>query len=122
MKRISYILITVLSVLIVLSCEHISQSIAVTSILLSEDNVEVVTGETITLIANVFPSNATEQTVIWSSSNESVATVNNGIVSAIGIGKATITAQCGGKEATCVVTVSGSTTGEHEGTGHEDWD
>lgn len=44
--------------------------------------------------------------VTWKSSNSSVASVNNGTVTAVGAGQATITATCGTASATCTVTVS----------------
>ena len=43
--------------------------------------------------------------VTWTSDNEAVATVKNGTVTAVGVGKATVTATCGELKATCVVTV-----------------
>lgn len=57
----------------------------------------------------------------WSSSNPSVATVENGVVKAIKVGTATITAIAGGKIATCQVEVKSSPSGSHEGTTEEDW-
>jgi hypothetical protein len=56
----------------------------------------------------VQPDNATNKNVTWSSSNPGVATVNNGTVTAVTAGSATITVttQDGGKTATCAVTVS----------------
>jgi len=48
-------------------------------------------GETDTLVATIIPSNATNQNVSWSTSNEEVLTVSNGIVTAVGVGNATIT-------------------------------
>ncbi|MDO4469848.1 MAG: Ig-like domain-containing protein [Bacillota bacterium] len=53
------------------------------------------------------PSNTTvDKTVTWTSSNQSVATVNEkGLVTAVGVGKTTITAEVAGKTATCEVTV-----------------
>ena len=58
------------------------------------------------LTATVMPDNADDKTVLWSSSNASVATVdNNGTVTAVSKGTATITAQAGDKQATCLVTV-----------------
>ena len=42
----------------------------------------------------------------WSSSNNSVATVTNGKVVAVGKGTATITVTASGKTATCTVTVT----------------
>ena len=61
----------------------------------------------ITLTATVTPENAADKSVTWSSSNESVATVEqNGKISAVGVGEATITAKAGDKTATCKVTVT----------------
>lgn len=60
------------------------------------------------LTATVLPDEAHNKSVVWTSSNESVATVDdNGVVSAISIGNAIITATTvdGGIEATCSVTV-----------------
>ena len=62
--------------------------------------------ETRTLTASVYPENATDKTVTWASSNTSVATVVDGLVTAVREGTATITASCGGKSATCAVTVT----------------
>ena len=63
-----------------------------------------------TLTATVKPDNATNKAVTWSTSNKNVATVNNGVVTAVGAGTATITAAASdgsGKTATCTVTVNG---------------
>ena len=64
-------------------------------------------GESQKLTATVSPSNAENKTVLWTSSNSSVASVKDGLVSAIKSGKATITAKSddGGKTVTCEVTV-----------------
>lgn len=65
-------------------------------------------GQSKTLTATVEPANASNKDVIWSSSNTAVATVNNGVVTAVGEGTAVITVatEDGGKTATCEVTVS----------------
>lgn len=64
------------------------------------------TGSSQNLTATVSPSNATNKTITWSSSNTSVATVSNGVVKAVGFGTATITAKSSnGKTASCKVTV-----------------
>lgn len=60
----------------------------------------------ITLTANVTPSNTTEP-IIWKSSNTSIATVLNGVVTPIANGNCTITATCGNYSSTCQVSVSG---------------
>ena len=61
-----------------------------------------------TLTATVEPDNATNKNVTWSSNNPSVATVNNGVVTAVAPGTAAITATTadGGKTAACTVTVT----------------
>lgn len=60
-------------------------------------------GSSFTLTAAKTPSNTTDS-VFWESSDTSVATVYNGVVTETGIGTATITATCGMKTATCSVT------------------
>jgi len=87
--------------------------IHVTSVSLSESSKSLSKGGSFTLTATVLPSDATDKSVSWSSSNESVATVNNGTVTAIGGGTATITVTTTdqSKTATCSVTVNVPVTG-----------
>ena len=59
-----------------------------------------------TITATVTPSDTTDK-VVWSSSNEDVATVDNGVVTAVFNGDAVITATCGDFSASCSVSVSG---------------
>lgn len=65
-------------------------------------------GDQITLRATVYPTTALDRSVSWSSSDESVASVENGTIKAIGAGQATITVTTtdGGYTASCLVTVS----------------
>ena len=79
----------------------------VTGVSLNTDSLTLVEGGTATLAATITPSNATNQNVTWSSDNESVATVDqNGRVTAVAQGGATITAAVDGKSAECYVTVN----------------
>ena len=83
-----------------------SSSVAVTGITLDQTSLTLGKGSSATLTATVQPSNSTDKSVIWTSSNSSVATVNGGKVTAIAAGTATITAKTNnGKSATCTVTV-----------------
>ena len=78
----------------------------VTSITLDKTELPIIKGNTATLTVTVLPEDATDPTVTWSSSDEKIATVNGGVITAIADGEATITAKAGEKEATCKVTVS----------------
>lgn len=81
--------------------------IPVASISISQATAEMVIGETAQLRATITPSNATDKTIIWASSKQSVATIDqNGLVTAVSEGESTITVSAGGKNATCLVTVS----------------
>ena len=84
-------------------------SVAVSSIALNKTSLSLTEGDSTTLSATVSPSNATNKTVTWSSSNSGIATVSGGKVTAVGAGTATITATAGGKSATCTVTVAAKT-------------
>ena len=83
--------------------------VCVTSITLNTSSASLKVGETKQLTATVSPSNATDKSVSWSSSNSSVASVNSsGLVTAKGAGTATITCRANdgsGVQATCNVTV-----------------
>ncbi|XEC95926.1 family 43 glycosylhydrolase [Paenibacillus tarimensis] len=66
--------------------------IRVANVTLNKTSVTLQTGQTETLTAKVAPSTAANKEVIWSSSDETVATVSNGMVTAVGAGEAVITA------------------------------
>ena len=80
--------------------------VEVTSVALDKTELNLKIGETAILNANVTPENATDKTVRWSSSDESVAAVLNGTVTAKGFGSAVITASAGGFAAECAVQVT----------------
>ena len=109
MKKV-FSLFAVLFAVVAVSCgpndEPESPSdVAVTSVSLSQAAVTLEPGGTVSLTAIVNPANATNKSVTWSSSNQVVATVDNGTVKALSQGTATITATSGDKKATCEVTV-----------------
>ncbi len=83
-----------------------TETIEVTSVSISPSSKNMEVGEKATLSASVYPSNATNKTVTWSSSNTSVATVSNGVVTAKASGTATITATANGVRGRCLVTVT----------------
>ena len=84
-----------------------AKKIPVTGVTLDKEETGLVEGEEVTLVATLAPENATEKTVEWSSSDEKVATVKDGKVTAVAPGTATITVKTvdGSKTATCKVTV-----------------
>lgn len=90
------------------SCEtkKVEQDIAVSSVSVLPETIEMEIGETKKLNATILPSNATDKSIRWTSANPSVATVSQeGDVSAVSDGTSSITASCGGKTGTCSVTV-----------------
>ena len=77
-----------------------------TSIKLNQTSATMYYGDELTLTATLAPSDVTENTITWTSSNPAVATVNNGVVKAKSGGKTTITAKTvNGLTATCSVAV-----------------
>ena len=82
------------------------------SITLSKQTLNLTVGSSYTLVATIKPSDATNKSIIWSSSNEKVAKVENGKVTAVSEGTATITATTeeGKHIATCKVTVTNKNT------------
>ena len=88
-----------------------TQSIAVTeklgtsSVVLNKSVVELGLGETEQLTATIVPI-ATTDKAVWTSSDESVVTVTDGLIKAVGKGEATVTINSGKESATCKVTVT----------------
>lgn len=82
-----------------------TEPVAVSEITLSNKTLELVAGESKTVTATVKPTNATNKTVTWTTSDKNVAKVENGKITAVAKGTATITATADGKTATVKVTV-----------------
>lgn len=82
-----------------------NQNVEVTNISLNKSSLELIIGNSDTLTATISPSNATNKSVTWSSSNSNIISVDNsGKVTAKSIGSATITAKtANGKTASATV-------------------
>lgn len=104
MKKIcAVILLSVMAVMLFCSC---GQGGKIQEIIMSNNDVEMTVGDSTTLSYVIKPSNASEKGLTWSSSNESVATVEDGKVKGISEGSATITVMTPeGVKAMCGVTV-----------------
>lgn len=85
---------------------NVGDIVAVTGISLDSSTKTVTAGDTVTITATITPSNATNKGIVWTSSDETVATVSGGVVTGVGSGTAVITAKTvdGGFTATCSVT------------------
>ena len=78
---------------------------------LSQTEIRVEEGaESVTLTVNITPDPEEEPAIIWSTSDDEVATVENGVVTFVGAGEATITAEVGGQKLECKVTVTAKQT------------
>ena len=106
-KVLCQLLLLLIAGVILTNCEEDVAPISVTSVTLNSTSMTLVEGDSQKLTATISPSNAENKMVLWISSDSSIATVEDGIVTAVKPGKATITAKSddGGKTATCNVTV-----------------
>ena len=90
------------------SCVVTVLPILATAIKLDQDVVTVETTDYIILTATVLPDNTTNKAVVWSTSDENVATVEDGVVTGVSVGTATITVTTtdgSNLSASCEVTV-----------------
>ncbi len=88
-----------------------SATVPVSSVTLDKSSASIGVGDTVSLRATVLPSDATDRSVTWSTSDSGVATVQNGLVKGVSPGTATITVATasGSYKASCEVTVSAAT-------------
>ena len=92
--------------------DEITVGVAVTGVTLDKTSAEITVGGTVTLKATVAPDNAAKKDVEWSSSDSTIASVDDkGLVTGKKAGSATITVKTvdGGKTAKCTVTVKEKT-------------
>jgi len=96
-----------------------SSNVAVTGVTLDKVTATLTVGGQLPLTHTILPLNATNKIVTWSSSDNSVATVNSGTVNAVKAGTATITVTTadGNKTASCTVTVTETSGGNVAVTG-----
>lgn len=83
----------------------LGQAVPCTGITLSDSTLSLTSLEPATLTATLTPANTTDA-LMWASSDNTVATVVNGIVTPLASGNVTITATCGSQSATCAVSIS----------------
>ena len=76
-----------------------------TGVSVSPSTVSATSADPVTITATLTPANTTD-TLSWASSDESVVTVSNGVLTIVGNGTATVTATCGNQSATVSVTVN----------------
>lgn len=90
-----------------------TSEVAVSSVALDKTTLEITVGETVTLKATVSPENATDKTVKWTSSDETIAKVDSkGVVTAVKEGSVKITAtseKYSTQTASCTITVKAAT-------------
>lgn len=95
---------------VVIGDDNDGDAVYVSSITVNPTEVELGVGESQSITATVYPSNASNKGIIWESHNEAVATVNqNGKITAVGVGNTTVTATAedgSGVVATIDVTVT----------------
>ena len=98
-------------------------SVSVTGVTVSPTETSISVGEDITLTATVAPENASDQSVTWSSSDTSVATVSEGTVTGVAAGTATITVTTvdGGFTDACEITVAAPGEIKHVTIGKDDY-
>jgi len=98
---------TLFSVLLITCSTEHENTESETRVTLSQDSGLLTPGRSLLLTASLLSKNNPEQSVTWSSSNPTVATVSNGLVTAFKEGTAIIsaTADAGNEKADCIVTV-----------------
>ncbi len=88
--------------------DPVDTSIHVTGVSLNKANTTILNGNSEQLTATISPSNATDQSISWTSSDNAVATVTGGLVVGVGDGSATVTVTTadGSFTASCGITIT----------------
>lgn len=112
MKKIFYLMLAATIGTAMVACDDDNDSVEVSGISLDKETLDLTVGDTQQLTATVMPENADDKTVVWTSDNTDVVTVDveKGVVTAVAAGEAVVTATtANGKTATCTVTVKSAT-------------
>lgn len=108
-KKLSFAILSFLTILIGFTSCNSHDDVAVTSIQLDKTTITLLKGENTKLTATVLPENASNPTVSWNSSNSSIATVDTkGNITAVAAGTTviTVTSADGQFSASCSVNVN----------------
>ena len=112
MKKIYSLMLLCAAIVFATGCskddDSTSTPVSVSGVTLDKTTLSIEVGGTSTLIATVSPDNAADKSVAWSSDKADIATVKDGVVTAVAAGTATITVTSvadATKKATCTVTV-----------------
>lgn len=113
MKNIRLFLVAILSLCLFAACEKnnedgvVDNQVPVEGVTLDHTSLEMMEGEVAVLVAEVQPENADNKNVVWTSSDDDIATVDNGTVTAVSAGECVVSVitEDGGKTADCHVSV-----------------
>lgn len=103
LKSLLFSFATITATILIAGCKQ--EPIQTESIVLDINDLTMVKGETHKLTATITPDNSDDE-IIWKSSDESIATVNDGLVEAEDFGKAIISVSSGNYSARCQITVT----------------
>lgn len=106
-SKIKLIISVVAAIAVILVAFFVIRGTQAKSVTLNKDSITVKVGETANLSFTIDPDNTKDKSVTWTSSNESIAKVNNGTISGINEGDCTITVKTkNGKTDTCSIVVT----------------
>ena len=87
------------------TCEVTVEPVFAQQLILDKYSLTINVNDFASLSASILPENVTDNTISWTSLDDSVATVSNGVVKGVAPGSTVVTAECGAANASCVVTV-----------------
>ena len=73
--------------------DGVSTTVPVSGIKLDKSSLSLEIGQKATLTATIAPADATNKSITWSTANQTIATVNNGVVTGVATGETTLTAK-----------------------------